>query len=119
VADQDVVDQFTVPFEPAGEPLVGRDAVGQVPQPEPVALVGTGEAGGVQLGARWAVEDLGGGRRGFVVEVAQHDHRVGPPVLPIEGQQPGGQAAEPWRLRRPARTARSRRPEPVRPRRVG
>jgi len=41
------------------------DAVRQVPNPEPVAMVG-GKAGGVELGAGWAVEDLGGGcgRRG-------------------------------------------------------
>jgi hypothetical protein len=70
LAGEDVVDQLAAAAVDPGIALWFRDSRGEVPQSLPVALIGLVEAAGADLGARWAVQDLGSRCFGFVVQVA-------------------------------------------------
>src|SRR5436305_11501873 len=70
-----------------GEALCWGDSGCEVPQPRSVAVVRVVMAGGADLRAGWAEQDLGGRGLGFVVEITQDDHRA---VLALAVQQLGG-----------------------------
>ena len=74
----------------AAEALGFGEAWGQISQPLHVPCVGVVKAGGGDLRAGRAVEDLGGGGLDLVVEIAEHHQRC----LVVAGQQVGGSGAE-------------------------
>jgi hypothetical protein len=82
-ADQYVVDQLRAAGVHAGESLLLVHERGDVPEAGRVALVGAFEAGGLDLGTRRALEDLGRGGGDLVVEVAEDGH-VPLPALAVE-----------------------------------
>jgi hypothetical protein len=87
VADQDVIDQLALATVDPGEALRRGDSGCEVPQPRSVAVVRVVMAGGADLRAGWAEQDLGGRGLWFVVEITQDDHRA---VLALAAQQLGG-----------------------------
>jgi hypothetical protein len=82
-ADQYVVDQLRAAGVHSGESLLLVDERGDVPQAGRVALVGAFEAGGLDLGTRRALEDLGRGGGDLVVQVA--DDGTARPTSPRRG----------------------------------
>lgn len=68
------------------EALQRRDALGETPEPLPIALVVLVVVGGADLGAGRRLEDLGGRGGQFVVEVAEDQDGA---LLSLAGEQLG------------------------------
>jgi hypothetical protein len=81
MADQDMIDQLAAAAEHPGDPLSLGNPWAQVPHPLAIAPIGAGKARGADLGAWWALEQLGGGRVQAVVEISGHHHCHGPAVV--------------------------------------
>lgn len=75
VTDENVIDELPASPIYAGEPFRLGDRCREIPQPVAITGIRSIEAGSAEFGSGWALEQLGGGGRRFVIEIAGDDER--------------------------------------------